>query len=60
MYFIDDVRALDVKKLEEVILPEDVLAMEVYSSPADTPQRYGGKCAILIWTRHKAEAKGRA
>ena len=54
-YFIDDIPAIGLTRLEDVILPSDVLAIEVYDGASVGPMRYGGHCSILLWSRHKAE-----
>ena len=54
-YFIDDFPAIGLRRLEDVILPSDVLAIEVYDGTSVGPMRYGGHCSILLWSRHKAE-----
>lgn len=57
-FFIDDIPAQGYTRIEDVVLPIDVLAIEVYDGSSVGPAHYGGHCSILVWTRHKAEFLG--
>ncbi len=58
-YYIDDIPALGFRRIEDIILPEDVLAIEVYDGSSVGPVHYGGHCSVLIWSRHKVAAETR-
>ena len=52
--FVDDVPITG--EIEEVVLPSDVLAIEVYRRRTESHPHYGS-CALLIWTRYRAERR---
>jgi len=57
-FFIDGIRHRG-GQIELAIDPYDVLAIEVYDGPAQAPEQYGGACAVVLWSRHRAEARMR-
>ena len=53
--FVDDVRVLG-GSIDDWVEAWNVLAIEIYRRRAEAPPRYGS-CAIVIWTRYKAERR---
>ena len=64
LFFLDGNRVLTDGRIEEVIRPEDVHAIEIFRRPSEVPARYGGAesgCGvILIWTQRGAARNGGA
>lgn len=51
-YYVDGVRLVDSASLDFEFVPDDIEAMEVYSSIGAPPQYSGSRCGtILLWTR---------
>ncbi len=57
-FFVDGVRHRG-GRIEDAINPYDVLAIEVYSSALQTQEEYGGRCAVVVWSRRTAELRMR-
>lgn len=55
-FFIDGMRHRG-GQIELAVDPYDVLAIEMYDGPLQAPEEYGGACAVVLWTRHRAEAR---
>ena len=53
--FVDDVRVLG-GRIDDWVDAWNVLAIEIYRRRTEAPPRYGN-CAVVIWTRHKAERR---